>query len=279
MTTGAIPAAPTASAPLGPRRSQIGRYGLWQLRDYMMDRGAPTVIVVSLFAALSLIPMLAMLRHLAEQPDARMIAEYGSMSAAIAARRHQMSTSFMGGFIGVVVYLGALFAMQGIVAHDRTKGFFRFLFAKPVTTTRYYGQAFWIHAAGFAVLMAALGAVYGYFVEPILSATFLAGLVLMWCCYAGITFLFSAIARFDWLALVVVTLAATLAWGRWKDSTNPLKVLLYLLPPVHRTDEVYRAMATHTPMPWSLAAWFAAYGVLCFAAALVVLRHRRLAIP
>lgn len=279
MTTPAISPVPQVATPLKPRRSRIGRYGLWQLRDYLMDRGAPTVIVIALFASLTVIGMLSTLRRLAEQPDARMIARYGSMSAGLAAVRHDMSTTYLRGFLGVVVYLGALFAMQGIVSHDRTKGFYRFLFAKPVAPLRYYGQAFWIHAAGFAALMALMAAAYGHFVEPILTATFLAGLVLMWCCYAGITFLFSAIAKYDWLALVVVTLVATLVWGRWKDSGNPLRIFLYLLPPLHRTEEVYRALAERTAVPWSLLAWFAGYGLVCFVAALVVLRRRRLAIP
>lgn len=279
MTTFPADVTRVDSAPIGERRPQIGRYGLWQLRDYMTSGGIPTLLVISLFGSMSVMSMLSSIPELVELHRAASIAKYGSMSLALAGTRHEMSTGFLSGFLGVVVYLGALFAMQGIVAQDRNKGFFRFLFAKPVAPSRYYGQAFWIHAVGFAAIVALLAAVYGHFVEPILSATLLAGVVLMWCCYAGITFLFSALAKFDWLALVAVTLVAKLAWERWGDSPSTFARLLYLLPPVHRADEVYRALAERTAVPWSLVAWFAGYGLLCFAAALVVLRHRRLAIP
>ena len=283
MTTPGTPGATDAFSGGGPtgttRRSAIARYGLWQLRDYAVERGASTLIVISLFAALSLVPMLALLRQLGEQPNPAMIARYGSMAAAIAARRHQMSVSFLGGYLGVAVYMGALFAMQGIVAHDRSKGYFRFLFAKPVAPSRYYGQAFWVHAAGFMMLMTVLALVYGRYVERVLTFTLLAGLVATWCCYAGIAFLFSALLKFDWIGLVVVTLVASLAWARWSNVDSVLRAPLYLLPPLHRTDEVYHAMASGGAMPWSLVAWLGGYGLLCYLLALVVLRHRRLAIP
>ena len=62
--------------------------------------------------------------------------------------------------------------------------------------------------------------------------------------------------------------------------------LLYLLPPLHRADEVYVAVsgtpvisAADTPaVPWPLVAWFGGYGILCYIAGLIVLRFRRLAI-
>ena len=71
---------------------------------------------------------------------------------------------------------------------------------------------------------------------------------------------------------------AKFLWERYKDSTAALAKLVYLLPPVHRTDEVYTALAKSEPLPWPLIEWYAAYGVACFIAGLVVLHYRRLAI-
>jgi hypothetical protein len=61
-------------------------------------------------------------------------------------------------------------------------------------------------------------------------------------------------------------------------ATSAAAWLLYLFPPLHRTSTVYTAVAGGAPLPWDLLAWFAGYGVVCFAIGLVVLRHRRLAI-
>ena len=72
-----------------------------------------------------------------------------------------MNFAFLTGTLNALVFLGALFAMNGIVANDRKLGFYRFLFAKPVTPSRYYGQAFVLHWAGFMVVIAVLGALYG----------------------------------------------------------------------------------------------------------------------
>ena len=78
--------------------------------------------------------------------------------------------------------------------------------------------------------------------------------------------------------------AVIVEWGalgpavHWPASQAALAKLVYLLPPVHRTSEVYNALAKAEPLPWPLIEWYAAYGVACFIAGLVVLRYRRLAI-
>ena len=77
---------------------------------------------------------------------------------------------------------------------------------------------------------------------------------------------------------MTVTVAASFFWDRFQDSQAVFAKLLYLLPPLHRTSEVYNALAKATPLPWHLIEWFAGYGVACFVGGLVVLRYRRLAI-
>jgi hypothetical protein len=55
-------------------------------------------------------------------------------------------------------------------------------------------------------------------------------------------------------------------------------MLLYLLPPLNRTAEVYTAVAKGDALPWHLLQWFGGYGAACFLIGLIVLRYRRLAI-
>ena len=267
-------------------RARSGTYALWQLRDYLRDRGLPTMIVATLSAYLGLNPILERMPRPTDAVPTQLLARFGSGAAVYAARMAEFNYLFLRSILGTLIFLGALFAMNGIVANDRKNGYFRFLFAKPVTPSRYYGQAFVVHWAGYMAVMTALGAVYGVVIWPVLSSPLLVVIALMFLAYAGIAFLLSAAARWDWMSLVAVSVAATFLWSKFGASTHPLAKLLYLLPPLHRADEVYVA-AAGAPMlasprlavvPWPLLGWFAGYGVVCFLAGLFVLRHRRLAI-
>jgi hypothetical protein len=259
-------------------RAQLGRYGLWQLRDYAMDRGLPTVIVSMLFGYLTLAPLLMITKRQLETLPPATIARYGSVDAARVALMHNVNEGFLHSFLGAVVFLGALFAMNGIVADDRKKGYYRFLFSKPVSPSRYYGQAFLIHWAGFVAVACTMALGYGALVAPLISVPLVYVLALMFLTYAGIAFALSATARWDWLSLVAVTVLASFMWGRFGESTALAAKLLYLLPPLHRTSEIYEAVSKGAPVNASLLAWFAGYGMACYAIGLIVLRYRRLAI-
>ena len=264
-------------------RARTASYAFWQLRDYFKDRGLPTVIVGSLAGYLTLSDILASEARANVMPVLR--ARFGTAQAIERAWHTYVDVTFVTGILSALVFLGALFAMNGIVANDRKFGFYRFLFAKPVTPTRYYGQAFVVHWAGFMVVITVLGAIYGAIMRPVLTQPLLLVVSLMFLAYAGIAFLLSAAARWDWLSLVVVSIAADVLWTRFGESAHPVAKLLYLLPPLHRARELYAA-AAGSPMPfappaeisWPLLAWLVGYGALCYLAGLVVLRHRRLAI-
>ncbi len=269
--------APVASS-RADRRGRVGAYGLWQFRDYLLDRGAPTFIVSSLFAYLTVAPMLPGLKRNMDTLPPKLIARWGGVDAARAVLMHDFNELFLRSFLGVVVFLGALFAMNGIVANDRKQGFYRFLFSKPISPSRYYGQAFVIHWAGFLVVAVVMTLIYGALVFPILSVPLVQALALMFLLYAGIAFLLSAAARWDWLSLVSVTVAASYLWSRYGASTSPFAKLLYLLPPLDRTSEIYSAVAKGDAIPWNLLQWYAGYGLVAYLLGLVVLRYRRLAI-
>lgn len=265
-------------------RTRMGAYALWQLRDYLKDRGVPTIIVAMLTAYLSLSaifepqvrePVMAILRD-----------RFVTAEAVQAAWMTHVNFAFLSSTLNAFVFLGALFAMNGIVANDRKQGFYRFLFAKPITPSRYYGQAFVVHWAGFMLVMTLLGVLYGLIMSPIITQRLLVAVGLLFVAYSGIAFLLSAAARWDWLSLVAATVAAFVLWDRFGASTHPIARLLYLLPPLHRVNEVYLSVSG-TPVvgsippggiPWGLLLWLTGYGAVCYLAGLVVLRYRRLAI-
>jgi hypothetical protein len=261
-----------------PTRARVVRYGVWQMRDFLLDRGISLLIIGSLLGYLTLAPMLpALHRNLTTLPP-RLIEKWGGMPGATAMLMKDFNEMFLRNFVGGMVFVGALIAMNGIVANDRKQGYYRFLFTKPLAPWRYYGQAFLVHTLGFVVVISLLGAAYGVLVWPILSLRLLLVLALMFVMYGGITFFLSAAARWDWLSLVAVTVAASFFWERFQNSPVVFAKLVYVLPPLHRTSEVYNALAKAEPLPWPLIEWYATYGLVCFVAGLIVLRHRRLAI-
>ena len=258
--------------------ARLVRYAPWQVRDYFMDRGVPTALVGSLFGYMVASSAVRSINVQLERMSPAALARQGGFEAARTALFSDFTATFLMLLLGNFVFLGALFAMNGIVANDRKQGFYRFLFSKPLAPLRYYGQAFVVHWAGFLVVSVLLGLVYHALVGPVLSVPLLIAIALMYLCYAGIAFALSAAARWDWLSLVAMTVAANYVWVRYGESTSALRSALYLFPPLHRTSEVYTAVAKGLALPWHLLWWFAAYGAVSFVIGLVVLRYRRLAI-
>lgn len=258
------------------RHARLGKYSLWQVRDYALNRGFPTLIVALLLGFLGVSGIHSALAS-PFGPPADLMQQYGSVTAARSAWQHQLSTAFVAQVLGIYVFAGALFAMNGVVANDRKFGFYRFLFAKPVTPAAYYGAEFVICGACFLGLSALLTLLYGYVMEPVLSVRLLVVIGAAYLCYAGLGFALSALSRWDWLSLFVVAGAADVLWKLYGASMSPFVALLRLLPPVHRTAEVYSRAVNGVALPWHSVLWIAGYGAVAFFAGLAILRHRRLA--
>jgi len=260
-----------------PRRAaRLGSYALWQVRDYAVNRGLPTLIVALLFGYLGVSSMLLAVNG-PGGPPAYLIRKYGTAEAAHQVMLHSASIGFVATFIGTYAFLGALIGMNGIVANDRKLGFYRFLFAKPVAPATLYGAEFAVNGLCFLVLTVALALLYGAIIEPVLSVSLLIVIAAGYLCYAGLGFALSAISRWDWLSLVAVAGAADVLWKLYGTSTGSFAVLLRLLPPLNLTTEVYAAAANGVALPWQSVLWLGGYGALAFVAGLAILRHRRLA--
>src|SRR4029079_4657281 len=99
--------------------------------------------------------------------------------------------------------------------------------------SHYYGQAFVVHSAGFMLVMLLLGALYGVVVWPGLTLPFMLVVGLMFLAYAGVAFLLSAAARWDWLSLVVVSVAATFLWTKFGGGGAPPRPAVDFSPARH----------------------------------------------
>jgi hypothetical protein len=264
------------ATPVPHRSARLGAYALWQIRDYVLNRGAPTLIVMLLFGYLGVSSMLGVVNR-PGGPPVGLIKRYGSVEAARHVMLHDASMSLLATFVGACAFLGAMIGMNGVISNDRKLGFYRFLFAKPVAPAALYGFEFAVNSVCFLVLAAALALLYGVIVEPVLSVSLIVVVAAGYLCYAGLGFALSAISRWDWLSLVAVAGAAEILWKMYGDSKSPLAVLLRLLPPMHRTSDVYSAATHGLALPWQFVLWLAGYGAITFVIGLVILRHRRLA--
>ena len=257
----------SASRAVERRRARLGRYLLWQLRDYLRNQGPATVLVVALYAYLTIAP----LRYAAES-------EVGVRRAA--SLPHEVVQQVFAALLGSFLLLGTLFATNGIVANDRKMGFYRFLFSKPVSAPRYYANAFLANGMGVVLVSLVLLGAFALFVRPLFPPSYVPVVAAMYLAYGGVGFLLSTIWRFDWLSLVTVAILANFGWQMWGSDRGIRGWLVHLLPPTHKATELYAFVAgASDAFPWSSLVWLTGYGLSCFVLGLWVLRVRPLAAP
>ena len=236
--TGVTAATDGASAAPGrAARARLARYARYQLTDYLVERGISTAV---LGAVIVLAPLLL---------------------GGAAAR--ESAPLLFADAVARVGLLATLFALNGISSIDRQRGYFRFLFAKPVSVPRFYAQDYLVRFAGVLAISSGLFAAFAALV-------------------GGVGFLLSALTHHDGIALVVVYVAATLVRAGTvvlAAGTRGAQALGYVsgvLPPFYRLDALRDALAAGTAPSTADLVWVLAYGLGCLAAGLLVLRHRPL---
>jgi hypothetical protein len=240
------------------RRAQLSRYVPWIARDYCTNQGPSTALVVVLVAYLAI---------------------QGARAAgpSMAAVPTDVFERVLRQLLSTLVYLGTVFATNGMIANDRKQGFYKFLFSKPVAPRAYYATTFAVYGVGLLVVTLVLLGVFAVAVRPLWLPAFLPIVALMYVAYGGIGFLLSAAWRFDWVSLVSVLLISNVAWGLWGRGDNVASWLIHLLPPVHQTDRVYDlVLSGSTTIPWASILWLGGYGLACFLLGLFVIRRRPL---
>jgi ABC-type transport system involved in multi-copper enzyme maturation permease subunit len=245
------------------RPARVLEYGPWILRDYALRQGPSTAIVVVLIGFLTVLPVM--------QGMAGVQASFGAVPLEIATRMLRAMMTPM-------VFIGTFFATNGIISEDRKHGYYRFLFAKPVSPSRYYAFTFALYGFGLMIVTVVLLGAWAAAVRPMFPVEMLAVVLIMYVAYGGIGFLLSAAWRFDWLSLATTLLIANIGWSVWGNADGWRHRVLYLLPPVHRATDVYAMVGrdASAATPWTAIAWLAGYGLACFALGLVVIRRRPL---
>ena len=243
------------------RGARLVEYAPWLARDYLTNQGPATGIVVLLVGITTVVPAIQGLM------GGR--ASFGQIPLDLA-------NNMLRVIVTPLAFIGVLFSTNGIVANDRKLGYYRFLFAKPVSPPWYYATAFLVHGLGLLVISLAIAGIWYVAVRPEVPLKLLLVVAIIYVAYGGVGFLLSAAWRFDWLSLVTVMLVANVGWTVWGKETGIRHSLLYLLPPVHRDDDVYGMVVRSASVPWESIAWLMGYGIICFVLGMIVIRRRPL---
>ena len=131
-------------------------------------------------------------------------------------------------------WITAIVLFHGIVAEDRTRGFYRFYLAKPVSAIWFYGQSHVLAVLALAAWSAGYIVLFSLAVRPDWNWALVWNGLALGLLLGGLLFFFSTITTRDWLAMLGVVLAAALARARWPRAESTLgKVIDATLPPTH----------------------------------------------
>lgn len=242
------------------RRARLWSYIGWQARDFVAERGAPLLIVATLMS----FPIIMGLRGLGQNVP--------PLQAATSARYAivQLFAEFS--------LISVLIGINGVVSNDRVKGYYRFLFAKPVSIPRYYAQAYVVNGVGLVVTaLAVLGAIHtlGY---PVFPARVLLMIVLVYLSLGGLGFFYSTLARFDWVLMGATWGVAQVLRAVYPaQDSSAGRVLDVILPPFHRLRDAGLVLARGETPETATLLWLLAWGISGFVIGLLILRRRPLA--
>jgi hypothetical protein len=235
------------------------RYAPWQFRDFVIDRGIAIMIIGVLWGYLLIAPVRA------------------SMGPAFAASPLSPTWAILMTVISSVVSLSVLIALNGMVSTDRKMGYYRFIFAKPLSAVAFYAQLFVVYMVGVLVAMLLLSLMLKHFVASFSVLNFLLYSVIIYIAMGGIGFFISVATRFDWLTLAAVWLGSHMLRSLYGAKPGFVGKLVQLLPPVHKLDDVANGIITYRSAPASDITWLLAYGLVFFVLGLLLLQRGQLA--
>jgi hypothetical protein len=259
MTASAIPVA-------GARRARMGRYALWQAGDFVINIAIITIILFALIGVVALMNL-----HLQEE-------------IALSQKRTlppMMKLTIFRDIYAMFAMVAPIIAVSGVISQDRSAGFTRFLFAKPVSPRWFYFQSLFVRFVGYLVVGHILILAYSFYEPPAYTPKMLVDLTVNFLIVGGITFLFSAVSKYDGLLAIVALLTSSIFWSKWERAQGWRHAVVDILPPVERVGELHAwvlgmnplGSIADVPFPTKWALWLAGYGLACIVLGLYLLRR------
>jgi ABC-type transport system involved in multi-copper enzyme maturation permease subunit len=237
-------------------KGNLERYFSWQARDFVRERGIAMLLIGLLFGMTVVVPLKVAANATATQLTDR------------------MATQLLLVVLPQLAYITSFIVLNGIISTDRTRGYYRFLFSKPVSLPAYYAQAFVVYFLGYVAAFTILLALFVVFVSPIMPFGALAFSALVFLSLGGIAFFISSLFRRDWIVLGVV-LSGTWIMGSWWGQKGGIRhAFVQLLPPVGRLSDQMESLVNRGTVDATSVLWLLGYSAIFFVAGLVVL-HRR----
>jgi hypothetical protein len=236
-------------------RGRLAKYALWQFRDFAMDKGIAILIIGALMGFVHLLPVRLSATPLPPDLITRLV------------------TTLARGLILIWVFI----ALNGIISTDRKMGYYRFLFSKPVSPVRYYGQLYFIHLIGLLSALLVLSGAFFVFAGKFSVWNLVMYTALIYVAMGGIGFFLSAATTHDWVALAAVWLGSGILRAMYGNGTDWRSTAVELLPPVHRVDAVATTLISAGTASLDDVFWLAGYGALFFVLGLFLVHRRPLA--
>jgi len=239
-------------------RGRLGKYSLWQFRDFWLERGVAILLIGFLWGYALIEPLRRTMGTQLTAPGSPVLGIVVQVASA-------------------VVSIAVLIALNGMVSTDRKNGYYRFLFAKPVNAMQFYAQLFLVYMIGVMLSMLILGSLLRTALPNFSVVNYLLYTTVIYISMGGIGFFLSATSRYDWLSLAAVWLGSRILRQVAENFHDWRSKLAEVLPPVHKLDAIANALITSRSAEMRDVIWLVGYGAVFFVLGLVVLRTRSLA--
>lgn len=243
-------------------RGRLAEYTRYQFIDFLRERGTSLALIGAIIGWGKL-------------TELRMRFGDGWADSASAG---DISFAAIRDLLTQLAFFAALLSVAGIVSNDRKHGYFRLHFAKPISVLRYYAQAFLVSWIGALAVVTLLLGVWALLAAPVPLTGIYKAITLQFWVVGTTGLLMSTLVRWDWVATALIWGGSELLRLIYAREDGPVAWLVrHFTAPTHIIGALRDALFMgRTPDQRNLA-WALAYGAICFALALLVLKKRPLA--
>lgn len=251
-------------------RWPLAAYVPWQVR-YAIPRAATPLALFLVFGVLPIWGGLAGQNALIGE------SALGALRQAGDAQR--LALAVYGQSVSLCMTLGAIVSVNGIIALDRERQYFRFLFSHPVVPWMYYLQQFVISTLLFVAAMALIPVGFGFVVTdvpilPVVQSALLYGLV-----FGALALLCSALMNRDGLLFIALLVLTSALQQVERQNALPtwLAGMANALPPLVTADAVRTRWLLGQSAVTGDVVLVVGYALAMLAAALFIVRRAPLA--
>jgi hypothetical protein len=244
--------------------SRLIAHTRYVLQDYLLLRASLPIVFVS-FVSFMTVRQFVKYAGPKEWADPRFLQSIHSVHGSIAA---------------VLLYFTVFLAVIAVMTVDRTTGYYRFFFSKPVNIVSYYLHTFCVHGATVCVLLVLFALAWGTAMphESLHRASY-AGLI-AFALIGGLGFGFGALTNADAALTPLSFVFAISAQSTLLDYTGPprwLVVVAKVLPPAVDFEKTRALLMNARPFLGAPLWHVVAYGAGGWILGLLFLRRRPLA--